>query len=621
MIKDTRTDMSQALLLIEPEVIIHPLEDGGVVLQNKVSLASYPHNCGSWLHNNAARFPDKPFLLERDADGEWQGITFSETLALVNRLSNGLVALELPPKSPIAILSPNSIKMALLQLAAMQIGQPVVPISYAYLVRSQTGGHIEHILHLTGAQMLVMSNADLYLGKISRKVDQYVYAFSNHESYSGVASFAQLFAPENETTLCSQAQARFAAVTHNTLAKIQFTSGSTGKPKGVMVTHGMMSSNQVATAQMWPFLDRSERTVDWLPWNHTFGGNKVFNMALMHGWSFYIDNGNPTPAGLEKTSQNILDVCPTLYFGVPRSYSALYARMQKDTHLKQAFFKELKFIFTAAAALDQATYEGMKRMSREVRGKAIPFFAGWGCTESAPGATLVYSKVDDALTIGLPIPGVSIKLAPTPGGLRELRIKGPNVTPGYYNDLEATTAAFDQGGYYCTGDAGRLLNPDIPAKGLLFEGRLGENFKLSSGVWVQNATLRASINQLGQPYLLDLVVAAPNHDYLTALIFPNIAALRTRFVSAATSHREDAAFLQSESVLNFFREIFQQHNASQKGSSRRFARFIILTTGPQIDHNETTDKGYINQRAVLTHRADEVAKLYQEPPPSNVVVI
>jgi feruloyl-CoA synthase len=606
---------------IKADVTVTETTDGSLILQNKIPLADYPANLLTWLHQNAARFPDKPFLQERDEQNQWCGLTYAETLAAVNRLSNGLVAMGLTDDRPIAILSENCVDMALIQFAAMQVGLPVTPISYAYSVRSQTGSLIKHILDVTQASMLVMSNADVHMAKINQWDigGLQLYAFLNSESHANVHPFNALFA--EETSLSAESQARFEDVTADTLAKIQFTSGSTDLPKGVEVTHKMMVTNQVAIAQVWPFLDSDEVVVDWLPWNHTFGGNLITNMVLRLGGTFYIDRGNPTPMGLPTTVQNIKDVSPTIYFGVPRSYTALYAKMKEDEGLKEAFFRRLKFVFTAAAALDQATYEGIKAMSAEVRGETVPFFSAWGATETAPGATHVYWDMDDVRVIGVPLPGVSIKLAPDPCGKREMRVKGPNVTRGYYNNPIATAAAFDEEGYYRTGDAGRFLEPGNPAAGLVFDGRTGEDFKLTSGVWVHNGRLRNSINQLGQPCLLEVVIAAPNREYLGALVFPNLPVLRERFAEASESLPEDAGFLKSEPVVEFFRSVFKQHNATQSGSSGRFERFILPKIPPRLDKNETTDKGYINQSAVLTHRADIFERLYAEPPPDEVIII
>ncbi|HEX6383394.1 MAG TPA: AMP-binding protein [Anaerolineae bacterium] len=613
--------MSSDWQWVKADVAVEERADGSVILRNKVPLDPYPDNLVTWLRQNAERFPDKPFLQERSPTGEWSGVTYAEALAAANRLSNGLMALGIPPDAPIAILSENSVNMGLIQLAAMQIGQPVVPISFAYSVRSQTGSHVKHILDVTQAPVLILSDANLHMPKMGQwdLSHTQLFAFANSEKHEGVRPFAEVYSDDGE--LAAEGKSRFDAVRPDTLAKIQFTSGSTNLPKGVMVSHGMMASNQVGIAQMWPFLSGDEVVVDWLPWNHTFGGNFVFNMMLVHGGTFYIDNGNPTPAGFENTVQNIIDVSPTVYFGVPRSYTALYSRMKTDDRLRQAFFRNLKFIFTAAAALDQATYEGMKAMSREARGEAIPFFSAWGSTETAPDATLVFWEIDDARVIGLPIPGVSIKLAPDKSGKRELRVKGPNVTSGYYNDEIATEIAFDDEGYYHTGDAGKFLDPHDPNAGLIFDGRIGEDFKLSSGVWVHNAALRINVNRLGQPYLLDLVIAAPNRDYLAALVYPNVPVLRARFTEESAAHWDDNSFLQTEAVSALFRDVFQKHNAMESGSSKRFERFALLNVPPRIDKNETTDKGYINQSAVLASHADLVDKLYAEPPPSGIVVI
>ncbi|HEX5546039.1 MAG TPA: AMP-binding protein, partial [Ktedonobacterales bacterium] len=332
--------------------------------------------------------------------------------------------------------------------------------------------------------------------------------------------------------------------------------------------------------------------------------------------------GNPSPQGFETMVRNIIEVRPTIYFGVPRSYTALYARMQTDSALRDAFFSRLKFMFTAAAALDQPTFDGMQAMSAQARGGApVPFFAAWGMTESSPDATLVYWPTRDARVIGLPLPGVSVKLAHDPSGKRELRVKGPNVTRGYYRNDQATAEAFDDEGYYHSRDAGAFLNPDEPEAGLIFDGRTGEDFKLTSGTWVHNARLRASINGLGQPFLTEVVIAAPNREYLAALVFPNLPALRGRFADASTrTIEDDAAFLRSDEVRAFFQETFARHNQEYPSSSGRIERVLLLTVAPQLDANETTDKGYINQIAVLRNRAELVERLYMEPAPSEVIL-
>jgi long-subunit acyl-CoA synthetase (AMP-forming) len=601
-------------------------QGGDLILENPMPLADYTANLGVWLRQNAIRFPNKPFVLQRDAEGIWSGPTYAEALARVNRLSNGLVALGLDDSRPIAIMSENSVEMALVQLAAMQVGIAVVPISYAYSALSKTGGHIKHILDVIQAPLVVMSDADLHMAKLTQwdLAGLQLFAVSHAEHHDGVQPLGAVEAAGTDgNALNAEGEARFASVTPATLAKIQFTSGSTNLPKGVEVTHGMQTSNQVGIAQLWPFVGEDEVAVDFLPWNHTFGGNFIFNMLLMHGGTLHIDRGNPSPQGFDTMVKNIIDVKPTIYFGVPRSYTALYARMQTDAALRDAFFSRLKFMFTAAAALDQPTFDGMQAMSAEARGgEPIPFFAAWGMTESSPDATLVHWPTRDARVIGLPLPGVAVKLAADPSGKRELRVKGPNVTRGYYHNDEATSAAFDDEGYYRSGDAGAFLDPENPETGLLFDGRTGEDFKLTSGTWVHNARLRASINGLGQPYLLEVVIAAPNRDYLAAMVFPNLPALRGRFADAsARSGADDAAFLASEDVRAFFKEVFARHNSEFTTSSGRIELVTLLSVPPQLDANETTDKGYINQIAVLTNRADMVERLFMEPTPSEVILV
>jgi len=591
--------------------------DGSTLLRNRVELAGCPANIVTWLHEHAGARGDRPFLSERRGDG-WRTLTFSETLASVNAISNALVDGRLDVDRPLAILSENCIEMALVSLAAMQIGQPIVPISFAYSALSETGGHIEHILAVTEPCALAMSDADLHMTKLDgmgAADGVHLFAFRNSSNHARVADFARLLG--GPPALSAAAEARFRAVTEDTSAKIQFTSGSTDQPKGVIVTHGMMASNQAAIASLWPSVGPDEVLVDWLPWNHTFGGNFVFNLALRHGASMHIDNGNPTPAGLPRTIRNIIDVRPTIYFGVPRSFSALLAELRRNPELEAGLFANLKAIFTAAAALDGATYQGLREMSARSTGSPLPFLAGWGSTETSPCSTLVFYPSDDARGIGLPIPGVTIKLSPDPGGKRELRVRGPNVFPGYYRNPEATALAFDDEGFYRTGDAG-AYSADTAASGLVFDGRIGEDFKLSSGAWVQNSKLRESINRRCQPLIMDVVVAAPDHDYLTAMLFPNLPALRARFPEASQTHRVDGDFLSSDEVVAHFTSAITDHNAGQPGSSRRFERFTLLDHPPDLDRNETTDKGYINQHAVLEARKTIVRDLYREPAPRRV---
>jgi feruloyl-CoA synthase len=610
-----RLILDLVLEMPQPEVRVERRGNGDLVLSNPIPIASYPKNLVSWLHEHAARQPGKQFLGERDSTRRMRSITYSEMAKKVNQVSNGLLGLSLPPNAPIALLSHNCIEMAIATFAAMQIGHPVVPISLAYSTRSRTGELVNHVLAETDAPVLVMSDAELHMPKLQQwdraGRTRKLFAFRNSDFAEEVEPFDALVAVDAE--LSPAARTRFDEVTADTLAKIQFTSGSTDLPKGVEVTHGMMASNQVSVHQLWPFLDSDEVLCDWLPWNHTFGGNFVTNMALMHGATMHIDDGNPTPDGLERTVANIIDVRPTIYFGVPASYAALYTRLQADASLRRAFFGRLKFIFVAAAALDQPTYEGMKRMAKAERGADVPFLSAWGSTETAPGATLVYWLTQDVRVIGLPLPGTTLKLVPDEEPNRyQARVAGPNVTRGFYRDPDATAAAFDEEGYYRTGDALGFVDERDPSAGLVFSGRIGEDFKLSSGVWVRNASIRASIHALGKPYVTEVVLAAPNRPYLTALVIPNVAALRDVYPKESEANHDDPGFLGTEGVRACFRSVFQRHNEAETGSSRRITRFAILVEPPSFDRGEATDKGYINQRAVLRDNESLVSELYRE---------
>ncbi len=598
-------------------------QPGGVLLlENALPLPEGPANLVSWLHQHAAAQPGVTFLRERTPDG-WREVSYGAALAQVNRLANGLAALDLDPARPLATLSPNGIDLALFQLAAMSVGHPVSPISVAYSLRSQTGTHLYHILKLTRTPLLFLDDADLHMGKLDEwrtlgELDARIYAARNADRHAGVQPLDHLLSSDG--SLSTQAQARFDAVTPQTVAKVQFTSGSTALPKGVEVTHDMMVSNQEGIAALWKLLGPGERAVDWLPWSHTFGGNFVFNMVLRQGGTLTIDGGSPTPQGIDITRRNILEVRPTLYFGVPRSYTELLALLEHDAELREAFFSDLKFMFVAAAALDQTTFERLSVLSEEQTGRAVPFLSAWGCTETAPDACLVYWPARQASNIGLPIPGVQLKLVPDASGKQELRVRGRCLTRGYFENPEATAKGFDPEGFYCPQDAVKLIDPQRPEAGLAFDGRIGEDFKLTSGTWVNNGAVRRSVNAYGQPYLLEVVPTAPNRAYLGALVFPNLPLLRGQFPALGAAHSGDREFLLQPEVREFFRDIFRQHNVGG-GNSTRIERFILLIQPPQVDRQEATDKGYINQGAVLRGRAERVGELYAEPPGERVVVV
>jgi feruloyl-CoA synthase len=391
----------------------------------------------------------------------------------------------------------------------------------------------------------------------------------------------------------------FATIGPATVAKILFTSGSTGIPKGVINTHGMLCANQQQVVQGWPFVeDRPPVVVDWLPWNHTFGGNYNFNLVLRNGGTMYIDAGKPAPGLVETTVRNLRDVSPTMYFNVPRGYDLLLPFLEADAELRSRFFRELDMLFYAAAALPQNLWERIEKLARAERPGGLAMLSAWGSTETAPLATQVHFAIERAGVIGLPVPGCELKLVPA-GGKLEARVKGPNVTPGYYRRDDLTRAAFDEEGYYRIGDAVRLADPVDPARGLVFDGRVAEDFKLTTGTWVHAGAVRVRLIAAANPVVQDAVIAGHDRDEVGALVFLNPAATRE---------------LAPDAVGETLRRALASLAAEPGGSSTHPVRLLIATEPPSIDANEITDKGYLNQRAILERRAALVATLYSDDP-------
>ncbi len=418
------------------------------------------------------------------------------------------------------------------------------------------------------------------------------------------------FASLTATAPTDAVDAALARVGPDTLAKILLTSGSTGLPKGVINTHRMMCSNQQAIVQIWPFITRRPPLlVDWLPWHHTFGGNHNFNLILRNGGTLYIDAGKPAPGLVEQTVANLREVAPTLYFNVPRGFDMILPHLEQDDALRDHFFSNLDMIFYAAAALPQTLWQRLEALSVAARGEKIVMTSAWGATETAPLVTGVHFPIDRAGVIGLPVPGTELKMVPN-GGKLEMRVRGPNVTPGYFKREDLAREAFDEDGFYKIGDAGKLADPDDPAKGIVFDGRVAEDFKLLTGSWVSVGTLRVAVIGAGAPLIQDAVVAGHDRDEVGLLVFPDAAgAARVAGLDARTPLSELAA---NDKVRAALRRGLAAYNAKHPGSSTRIARLLLLSEPPDSDANEITDKGYINQRAVLERRGDLVEMLFSD---------
>jgi feruloyl-CoA synthase len=386
-----------------------------------------------------------------------------------------------------------------------------------------------------------------------------------------------------------------AKIDSRTVAKILFTSGSTGQPKGVINTHGMLCANQQMLAQAWPFVeDRPPVVVDWLPWNHTFGGNHNFNLVLRNGGTLYVDGGKPVPGLAEITARNLKEVAPTMYFNVPRGYDLLLPFLEKDAELRRNFFRDLEVLFYAAAALPQNLWERLVRLAKEEKNTKLAMLSAWGSTETSPLATSVHFHMERAGVIGLPVAGCELKLVPSAGKL-EVRVRGPNVTPGYYKRPDLTQAAFDDEGFYRIGDAVKFADPADPARGIVFDGRVAEDFKLSTGTWVHAGAVRLQLIAAGDPLIQDAVITGHDRNEIGALVF------------LAPKAKE----LSPEAVRAWLSGALKKLAGS---SSSRPARLLVMAEPPSIDANEITDKGYMNQRAVLERRAKLVEKLYAGGP-------
>jgi feruloyl-CoA synthase len=513
------------------------------------------------------------------------------------------------------ILSDNGIDNGLLQLGALYAGLPVVPTSPAYSLMSKDFGKLRHVFGLIRPRLVFANDGERFGAACAALNLHGVEIVVNEKPPEGLD--ATRFDELVKTKASDAVDAAYSRVGPDTVAKILFTSGSTGEPKGVINTQRMLCSNQQAIVQLWPFITRRPPIlVDWLPWNHTFGGNHNFNMILRNGGTLYIDGGRPAPGLIETTIANLRAVAPTLYFNVPRGFQMILPYLEQDTGLRDHFFSNLDTIFYAAAALPQDLWERFEKLSLAARGEKIAMTSAWGLTETAPLATGVHFPIERAGVIGLPVPGMELKMVPNDGKL-EMRVRGPNITPGYYRRDDLTREAFDEDGFYRTGDAGRLADPGDPAKGILFDGRVAEDFKLLTGSWVSTGAIRIAAISAGAPIIQDAVVAGHDRDEIGLLVFPNPAGCAR--IAGLSPDTPLAERVGHEKVRQALHRGLAAYNAKNPGSSRSIRRVLLLTEPPDIDAGEITDKGYINQRAVLQRRYNLVERLYSNN--SRVILI
>ena len=570
-------------------------DDVAFELRSPVPLRPYARCVGEWLERWAAETPDAAALAEPAPDGGWRRLSWGALRREVGRVAQGLLdlpALQAAPHKPIVVLSDNAIDHLVLLLAGMHVGRPVCSVSSAYcrLARGDFT-RIHAILRTLDPALVYAADAATYGPALRGAPVDALHVFSEGAAgHAGALSFAQLAAAE-ETPAVMQA---FAAITPDTHAKYLLTSGSTGHPKVVINHHRMLCANQQMLAQTLRFLEQEKPVLlDWLPWSHTFGGNHNVNLVLRNGGTLYIDDGRPAPGAIERTLAHLRQVQPTVYFNVPAGYEMLLPALEGDGALARRFFGGLRMLFYAGAGMPISTWRRLEAAAAAVREEPLWMTTSWGATETAPAITFANWQLDRPGVIGLPMPGVAVRFLRASGKL-EMRVRGDNIFPGYRDNDAATRAAFDSDGFYRIGDAGRLLDDNDPLQGIVFDGRVAEDFKLTSGTWVSVGTLRVRALSALAPYALDVVVTGHDRHEIGLLIFVN----------------DSGRALAAAQLVEHVRAALRAWRAEGGGSSQTPARALLLADAPNAGAGEITDKGYLNQRLTLQRRAADVDALY-----------
>ncbi|WP_334164889.1 AMP-binding protein [Phenylobacterium sp.] len=591
-----------------PDVSVERRADGSILIRSNHPPGEGPRSIAHLLAQRAAEHPDRPYILQRaPGHGPWQGVTYGEAKRAADGIAQWLLDRGLTGADSVMVLSANSVEHALVMLGCYTAGVPIAPISPAYSLISSDHAKLKHCFETVRPKAVFVQNSDMFARAVEtlRALDPELF-FISVDGGNGPIALSELTATE-PTEAVEAARERLG---HETVAKYLFTSGSTGMPKGVPQTHGMFAgviAGQEGLRGEDPDPDVVPQALDWMPWSHISAGNIAFNGNLWAGGVLHLDEGKPIPGMFETTIKNLYEVSPFVFGSAPVAFGMLAEAMERDPELRRSFFKNLRYMGYGGATLSNDIYERMQALAIAETGCRIPLTTMYGATETQ-GITVVHWITERVGLIGLPLPGITLKLVPN-GSKLEVRVKGPTVTSGYHNDPEKTAAAFDEEGYYKLGDACRFLDPDDPTQGLVFDGRVTEDFKLDSGTWVSVGTLRPDLVAACTPYVFDMVITGQDKPFAGALIWPSPAGLATL--------GEDPF----PKLLAALKARIAEFNATSGGSSRRIGRFIVMTDPPSIDAGEITDKGYVNQRATLENRAALVESLYAEPPGPGVVVV
>jgi len=592
--------------------------DGTIYLRHEESLKPHPLRLADRLVHWAERTPDAVLIAQRNSEGGWRKVTYAQALVAARAIGTALLPYDLGPERPVAILSGNSIDHALVSLACLYAGIPWCAVSPPYALVSQDFGKLKFVIQKLTPGFIFAEDGAPFARAIAACLGADVPIAVSRNPPPGRPTL--LLDDLLATAPSPQVDEAYRAIKPDDIAKFLLTSGSTGSPKAVINTQRMWCANLAMIEQTIACLDgRRPVLVDWLPWNHTFGGNHNFGMTVYHGGALYIDEGKPTPGGIAATVRNLREIAPTCYFNVPKGFESLAPYLRSDADLRRNFFSQLQFNFFAGAALSQHVWDALDELSVAETGYRIPMLTGLGATETAPSALFNWPGPSLAGWLGLPVPGLEMKLVPTDGRY-DARVRGPNVMPGYWREPQLTAAAFDEEGFYKFGDAVRFVDPNDRQQGLLFDGRISEDFKLATGTWVNVGALRTGLIRACAPLVRDVVIAGINRDDLAALILLDEDAARALAADVPAKPGLNA-LAHHPAIRARISSGLAQHTAASTGSSTRIYRAWIIDTPPSLDLGEVTDKGSINQRAVLQARAAIIEQIYADTPPDDIIEI